>query len=267
MSIPFHIIKSIHMNKYIYSLILLFSTSFVFSQEKEYTIEEEEPKKDSLVFVKVGTQIPYQFNVDLAYNFSKRVSAELEIGVIPTSFGKIITANMGELGMNADRLTLIEGFFTTGQVLGLGINYRFNDHAYVKLMGQMVDMTPQGIDMNLFNTIYDVSFAEYEQMNDANELVPLQLMIKSRLYNMSIFYGRKLFDITERLSLYSELGLVKPIKVNNYFWPQNYRLSEVQPFLEKIESANKDLQDQFLKYTFIPTVNIYLYYRLKTCNC
>lgn len=251
------------MNRFLLSTVFILMSLFSIAQEKEYTIGDDTEGNDSLIFIKVGSQIPYQINIDLAYNFSSRISGELEFGFINPSFASRILDGYDAMGMPADVSSLINSFFKNGQVIGIGMNYRFKNESYLKGMFQMVDMTANLIDMDLLESVEGVSFADIEQTNSDGELVPMQLFVKNRLYNAAVFYGRRILPLSERLNINAEIGFIKTLGANNFFWARNYRNVN----LDRMEEVNKSLNNSFRQFGFIPTLNIYLHYRLKTCDC
>jgi gamma-glutamylcyclotransferase (GGCT)/AIG2-like uncharacterized protein YtfP len=92
-------------------------------------------------------------------------------------------------------------------------------------------------------------------------------MIPSQTYFAS-YIGTSLFNITKSFYVVGEIGIKKLIN-------SNYRFTfsrEVYQSLDELEKTYYDnlsaqMKANFAASAFIPVINVYLVYKLKTCDC
>ena len=254
------------MKKYIFILpfvLLLFPVTL--------QAQEEEKPVDSLILLKAGTQIPYSYNMILSYQFTPKISGEITWNLFRPPYDNTIRNYMLNFGADEGKLDVISTGFWKGYSVGLGAAYHLNRKSYVKLGFRLGDMGHVRVDHDNIQKRFGYSIDPLLPNNSdtaVTDTFDLIMTLRSRLYNVNVAYGRNLFNISNRFFVNAEVGFNKVLGSRHYIGTINRtELQEDKGVQQLYKNMEDDLRDIFWKYGFYPTINLYLVYRLRSCNC
>jgi hypothetical protein len=206
----------------------------------------------------IGSQIPVQFTAGYGYRFSDRMSARAQAGFITKPYSGFIVSAMKAFGMDKYLAQVIKKAFQSGAVYGVSPNYHFGRN-YVGIYGQYMHLKGGGITPADALSVYlKKDFTQFDVLG----LPVFEFSMQSNMVNAGVLFGRQFRLHNPRLSINGEAGLSKIVTSKNSF-SSNRSLIDRTAFAQKMyKEIDKEMQDAYWKYGFIPTINLYLVYHL-----
>ena len=209
-------------------------------------------------FLKIGTQIPYQYNGGAEISVHPRMGVEGKLGILTAPYDKAILSITQWFGVDDTLKKLIDGAFKHGTIIELGANYHFKQH-YVGIFGQFVRLKAAATPVSIWNSFTGLDFAPLNPSGDAL----LQLTMKVNLYQLGVVYGHRFAFKNPRWELHTEVGVSKTIASKSILSSNRPRLdakSEVQALYKEADDYLND--EIFIPYVIVPTLNVYVAYKL-----
>lgn len=205
--------------------------------------------------IMVGTQIPLQYTLGFNYPFSPVISARAQVGLLTKPYDRMMLGIMENFGLEKNLGRLIEKSLDHGLMFTLGGNYHIGKN-YIGIFGQHArlkgDISLENAAIAYFDS--DLSFLSPFGMS------LLEVSARSNIYNVGILYGRKIILPNPRFEILAEAGIAKVLLSKNYF-STNQRLVEQLPLVKQVyRNMDRDFQEAYLRYGYIPTINLYLNY-------
>jgi hypothetical protein len=217
-----------------------------------------DPQTFSKAHVFIGTQVPLQFTGGLGYQFSDRVSARAQAGFITKPYSGFIVDAMEAFGLDKYLGRVIRKAFRSGTVFGIGPVYHFGKN-YVGVYGQYMHLKGGGITpADALSVYFKKDFTEF----DLTGLPVFEFSMQSNMVNAGALFGRR-FDLKNpRLSINGEIGLSKIVASRNSFSSNRTLIDRTSLARNLYADLDKEMQDAYWKHGFVPTLNLYLVYRL-----
>ena len=145
-----------------------------------------------------------------------------------------------------------------GTLLGIGSNYRFGKN-YAGISGQYIHLKGGGITpADALSVYFNQDFSSF----DPTGLPAFEFNMQSDILNINALYGHEFQLHNPSLSINTEVGLSKITASKNGF-SSNRSLVDGTAFARNIyKQIDKEMRTSFWKYGFIPTISVYLVYRL-----
>ena len=243
---------------YLSAFTLLFlQVSGLFAQDTT-TYHQTSNKGFSKSELLLGTQIPFQFTAGFRQNFSNRISAQVQAGIITRPYSGFIVDAMEAFGMDKKLSRVIKKAFRSGTVIGIGPNYHFGRN-YIGFYGQYMHLKGGGVTPADALSVYFKK--DFTQFNIAS--LPLfEFSLQSNAVNAGALFGHEFRLRNPKLSLLGEAGLSKIVASKSSF-TSNRTLIDRTSFAQTLfKEMDQGMRDAYWKYGFIPTINLYLAYHL-----
>ncbi len=236
-------------------LILTLSASLVAQDSARVSSGNKSLTKSRLF---IGSQIPVDFTAGYSYQFNDRYSAAAHVGFITKPYSSFLINAMQTFGMDENLGKVIKKAFRTGGVYGIGPTYHFKK-THVGVFGQYMHLKGGGITPADALSVYFKK--DFTPLN-VNSLPAFEFSMQSNLVNVGALFGYVFQLRNPRLSINSEASLSKIIGSKNTF-SSNRTLIDRTAFVQNIyREIDDEMRDAFIKYGFIPSLNLYLVYHL-----
>lgn len=203
--------------------------------------------------LKIGTQIPLQYNLGAEFNANKYIGVSGNFGVLTKPYDKAILGILKAFGTEEVYIEIIQSAFALGLVGDFGFTIHCNKKNYFRLFGQYVALSADDTPVDLIETYYNINL-DGNRFNRNNEI---NLSMKSNLLQAGLTYGHSFALPNPRMKIDLELSVSKNISANTeLFLNQNY-------LLNASTLINSDLEKMYFDYAYIPSINIYFTYILK----
>lgn len=219
------------------------------------TFTEGKTARNSLL---AGTQIPLQFTVGYEHRLSRQVSARVQVGIVSKPYSSFIVDAMEANGMDKYLSRVIRKSFRGGIVLGLGPNFHFGKN-YFGITGQYMRFRAGGITpADALSIHFKKDFSQF----DLNGLPLFEFAMQSNIINAGLLYGRQFQLRHPRLALHAEAGIAKIVASNNSFSSNRSSVDRTRFAANLYAELDEEMRSAYWKHGFIPTLNLYLFYRL-----
>jgi hypothetical protein len=206
----------------------------------------------------IGSQIPVQFTAGYGYQFSDRFSLRTQAGLVTKPYSGFIVNAMEAFGMDKYLAQAIKKSFRSGTVLGAGPNYHFGK-SYIGIYGQYMHLKGGGITpADALSIHLKKDFTDF----NVGGLPLFEFSLQSNLMNIGALFGRSFQLRSPRLSINGEISLSKIVASKNSFSSNRTIVDRTVYAQNLFKEIDNDMRDAYWKYGFIPTINMYLIYRL-----
>jgi hypothetical protein len=206
----------------------------------------------------LGSQIPVQFTAGYGYQFSNRLSVRAQAGLITKPYRGFIVNAMEAFGMDEYLAQVIKKSFRSGTVLGVGPNLHFGKN-YIGVYGQYMHLKGGGITpADALSIHFKKDFTDF----NVTGLPIFEFSLQSNLVNVGALFGHSFQLRNPRLSISGEAGLSKIVASENSFSSNRTIVDRTAYAQNLFKEIDNDMDDAYQKYGFIPTINLYLVYRL-----
>lgn len=247
--------------KFVSCLFFLLSfaltNSYLSAQIKSGNSETGNTFSKSSIFI--GTQIPLQFTTGYAFQISNHFSAKAQAGFLTKPYDGLIVNSLQVFGLDKNLGRVIKKAFRTGRLLGIGLDYHFGKN-YAGIYGQYIHLKGGGITpADALSVYFNQDFSSF----DPTGLPAFEFNMQSDILNINAMFGHEFQLRNPHLSINTEVGLSKIVASKNYF-SSNRSAVDGTAFARNIyNQIDKEMRTAFWKYGFIPTISVYLVYRLR----
>lgn len=214
----------------------------------------------------VGTQFPVQIGLGYQYHTGKHLSGRVQAGLLVPPYDRFIIYSMEAFGFDKKYSKALDEAFQLGWVASLNPQYHFgpSGNHYLRLQGQFARLKgsirlDEAVELLLDNQI---------SIPDLSQL-PIRIpdfSTRSNLFLLGVHYGHRFQLAHPRLTLQTEIGFNKIIGSRNEY-TTNIKLldnnSLVQVYYRNLDDR---LRSYYLQYGYIPSISLYLIYRLGRLN-
>jgi len=204
----------------------------------------------------IHAEIPVQIGIGFETFLSKRISVQVQGGVLTEPNSTLIISSLEALGTDPEIILMIENTFKFGIVGELGVRYNFKKN-YAGAFFQNISLSGNDTPTSLIESYYDVDLSTYPTRPRKNSTVETSLTLRSQLYQVGVLYGRRLSFKNPRWNLNLELGISKNIASSSELSSENKNLEALSAEVEK------ELDYWYSNYAYVPSLTVVLAYSLK----
>jgi len=247
-------------------IIMLLIAPVVRGQNTRNYIIVKPPQTDSLAILKIGGQIPFAYQFSLGYHFTKTIRIGVGLGFIDGPNPSMLSTynKLGDRTYNQSMV--LDQMQWRASTSHISMAYAFESRFYLKADLEALNFEPTVVPIYYFeneNTQFNAAFPDLAPI-DKNT----GLYMGARQTYFSLYLGAALFHLTKRLYTVSEIGIKSLIGQNYNFAPSASALDDLdQSQQDYLQSLKVQMKANFNRSPFIPVINFYLVYKLKTCDC
>lgn len=209
--------------------------------------------------IKIGTEIPLQYSIMYEQKIKENITSNIQLGILTKPYDKIILSILQSLGTDKAIIKMIEDAFSFGNLISAGVNYHKNKN-YVGFFSQYINLKAGTSSTEMLENYFQLDINDFIQIDggqlnkitykgqELEFIIPIKL--KSELYQIGFLYGRR-FPLTEHFEICSEFALSKTFYSRNTLYIFN---SQSPLIINNI--IDSELKQVYLKYSFIPTLNL-----------
>lgn len=224
------------MKKIIFALVLLFSITANAQNEKPIIFE-------------LGTEFPLNYSLGFGADIYENVQFTLRAGILTKPYDAIILNTLKLFGVEESYTNTIGDSFTHGFVLKGGLNYKFEGF-YIGAYYSFFRLNAADVPTDLLNNFYGIN------LPTSSTLDFIEYHLRSNLHNLGVSVGKS-FPINEQFSIGGEFSMAKTIGsksgVSSNFDPDMVMATGI---------IHKELDPLYKKYGFLPSVNIFIRFKL-----
>lgn len=207
-------------------------------------------------YVVAGVNVPFQYAAGIEYTLSKKFSIGFNAGIVTKPFDKIILEIMNSLGTSTSVTNTIGESFSFGYTLQPTLYWHFYRKYYAAIYGQYGYLQANNAPQDAIEAYYGVSLSQYPIRRNTTQQA--DIIFSSSIYNAGLLVGRR-FNFKKggsRFHLRTELAFTK-------IFGSYSTLSSGTRDLSKLSTeADAEMKDYYWQYGYLPTVNIYIAFRL-----
>lgn len=214
-------------------------------------------------YIQVGTQFPLQYTAGFEYRFHPRFSTSLQVGLLAKPYDKYLLYCMEVAGLSKKLSQIIERSFEKAYMTSLGINYHFNQKYYAGVYGLAARMYGRGPLLELADVYYKGKFPTNMDPALLSVAEGLQMNWESDLICAGLMAGRRFLLPNDKFEIRTEIGFTK-IMGSQSRYSVGYSLIDESVLAQDLYARmNEEFKKSYWKYGYVPSLNLYLVYRLK----
>jgi hypothetical protein len=219
-----------------------------------------QPKTPSIL---LGTQFPLQYTAGFDYQFHPRFSASLQAGILAKPYDKYLLYCMEVAGLSKSLSRIIEKSFEKAYIGSLGVNYHFNGKYYAGIYGLGARMYGKGPLLELANVYYKGKLPANVDPALLAVAEGLQMNWESDLVCAGILAGRRFLLPKSKFEFRTEIGFTKIMGSQSRYSVGNSIIDESALARDLYTQMNAEFKKSYWKYGYVPSLNLYVVYRLK----
>jgi hypothetical protein len=205
--------------------------------------------------IKVGSQIPIQYAAQYDFLTSKHFSVNAQLGILTKPYDQVILNILESFGVSEEVVDVLTYAFDFGLVSQMGVNYHFKKN-YLGVTGSWIHLRASDTPVAIMESAYNVDVSSYPTRPKQNTSSPITITLASELFTTGILYGRRFNFKNPRVELHTELGFAKVIASKNYVDSAQRSLTNLSALVDE------ELDDDYLAYGYLPSINLFLVYKL-----
>lgn len=201
--------------------------------------------------VDLGTEIPVIYSAGLTFPVYKQLDLNFRTGILTYPYDRAIISILDAF-VNDKALTgTIGEAFSYGICFKSGINYLFRS-LYTGIHYSFLSLTAKDTPVDLINNYYGLN------LPISYIFEPVVYMLRSDLHNAGLVIGKN-FRINEQIVFSAEFSVMKTFLSNT-----RLESSRALNIIDASTLIHNKLEDYYLAYGWIPTIN--LYFRFQTAK-
>lgn len=192
--------------------------------------------------VQIGTQFPLMYAVGYEYQFKNDISFNFQAGVLTKPYDEIILNVLESYSDNKALMSTIGEAFKYGLIIQPTLKYNFSKN-YIGLYYSYFWLYAEDTPMEAFENYYGVSLPIGIRQDE--------MKLRSELLNIGLMYGRRFYFKNPSFQIWLELSLAKTC------WSYTELTHEDYNFESLSNSVDEELNEYYMKYGYLPSLNIY----------
>ncbi|MBC3788827.1 hypothetical protein [Spirosoma utsteinense] len=206
-----------------------------------------------------GVQVPLNYTVGYRFQPSRRLSVQVQGGLIAAPFDRYTLRTLKTFGLNANLSRIIEQSFRQGSSLSLGVNLHANSPWYAGLFGQYVHFSAGPITpADGLGIYFKQDFSGFGLLNSPAFVFTLQ----SNWWIGGLRIGRSFTFKESRFGLNTEVSLGKILATRNTFSSNRSLVDGLGVTQRLYSSLDNEIDAKLRRNGLLPTLNALLTYRL-----
>lgn len=206
-----------------------------------------------------GIQIPLNYAVGYRFQFSPRLSAQVQGGLIADPFEPYMLKLLGGFGLDRNLSRIIDRSFRQGNSLSVGLNVHTRSPWYAGLFGQYILLTAGPVTpADGLGLYFKQDFSGFGLLASPAFVFNLQ----SNLWVGGLRVGRSLRFGTSRFGLNLEASVGKILTTQNHFSSNRSLVDGLGITQGLYRNLSNEIDKKLRRSGYLPTVNAWLTYRL-----
>ncbi|QJD77723.1 hypothetical protein [Spirosoma rhododendri] len=207
-----------------------------------------------------GVQIPLNYTLGYRYQFSRRLSVQVQGGLIAAPFERYTLKLLEGFGLDPNLSRVIDRSFRQGSSASLGISVHANSPWYGTLFGQYVHFSAGPITpADGLGIYFNRDFSGFSPLNSPAFVFNLQ----SNFWVAGLRVGRSFQFTNSRFGLNTELSLGKIVTTKNTFASNRPLIDDLGVTQRLYTNLDNEIDTKLRQYGYLPTLNVLLTYRLR----
>lgn len=199
----------------------------------------------------IGTQIPLTYNLGYEFQFSTKWSISSQFGILTKPYDKAILTLMEEFGTDEQLVNTVGEAFSYGLAFQPEIIYTIRKWE-IGIFYSYFFLKAEDAPKNAIENYYGVSFPIRPPIFIGSN----NLTLTSNLYNAGIKFGRKFFFKNPAFEIRTEFDFAKTFASKSKLTANDADIDRIS------ELVDKDLNEYYIDYGYLPALNIRLLYHL-----
>lgn len=206
-----------------------------------------------------GLKIPLNYTAGYRWQFHRRLSAQVEGGLIAAPFDRYTLKTLETFGLDPTLSGALDRSFRAGSSLSVGVNVHANTPWYVGAFGQYVQLAAGPITpADALGVYFGRDFSSVGLLNSPSFVFNLQ----ANLWVAGVRAGRSFRFAPSRFGLIIEASLGKIVGTRNTFNSNQPLVDGLGVTRRLYEALDSEVDTKLRENGFLPTLNVLLTYRL-----
>lgn len=206
-----------------------------------------------------GVQLPLNYGAGYRFQFSRRLSAQVQGGLIAPPFDRYTLKTLELFGLDPTLSRAIDRSFRAGTSIGLGLNVHATSPWYAGVYGQYVRLAAGPITpADALGVYFMRDFSGFGLLDSPAFVFNLQ----TNLWVGGIRVGRSIRFRDSRFGLLTEVSLGKILATNNNLSSNRALIDGLSVTQRLYQQLDRQIDEKVRKNGFLPTLNILLTYQL-----
>ena len=241
------------MKKFLLSGLLLGLSGLLYAQQRP----TDRFKLKHTLFA--GVQLPLNYVVGYRLQVSRRLSAQLQGGVIAAPFDRYTLKTMEAFGLDPQLSQALDRSFRQGSSVGAGLNFHANSPWYAGVFGQYVHLAAGPITpADALGVYFQRDFSGFGLLDSPSFVFTMQ----SNVWLGGVRVGRSIRFGPSRFGLNAEASVGKIFATRNTFSSNRPFIDELGVTQRLYGSLTQEIDSKLRQHGFLPTLNLLLTYRL-----
>ncbi|MEQ9440046.1 MAG: hypothetical protein RIG62_13405 [Cyclobacteriaceae bacterium] len=214
-----------------------------------YSTGLAQPELYPLHRLKVAAEVPVQFSLDYELSFTRRLSTQLQLGLLSEPNTNLILSTLEALGTDELVILMIEDAFQSGWVMEGGVHYNFGRN-YTGLFIQQLRLNGKDTPQDLVETVMDTEISDEPGRSRRGNASEATLTLKSNLWQAGLLYGRRFPFKDGHSEINLEVGFSKNIGSSSSLYAEGRNLNALS------KSVDIYLDNIYHDYAYIPSFTV-----------
>ncbi len=237
-------------------LLLLFTLPVLAqAQENQPQISRFQPVHTAFV----GVQLPLNYTAGYRFQFSRRLSAQVQGGLIAAPFDRYTIKTLEAFGLDPALGNTLDRSVRQGSIIGAGVSIHANSPWYAGVFGQYIRLKAGPISpADGLGVYFKRDFSGFGLLNSPAFVFNLQ----SDLWVGGVRVGRSFRFTDSRFGLNTEVSLGKVITTRNTFSSNRALIDALGVTQNLYKNLDDEIDTKLRQSGFLPTLNLLLTYRI-----
>lgn len=206
-----------------------------------------------------GVKIPLNYTAGYRFQFSRRLLAQAEGGLIAAPFDRYTLRTLEAFGLEPTLSRALDRSFRRGSSVSFGVNVHAGSPWYAGVYGQYVRLAAGAITpADALGVYFKRDFSGFGLLNSPTFVFNMQ----SNLWVAGLRVGRSIRFADSHFGLNVEASLGKIVATRNAF-SSNRSLVDGLGLTQRLyDNLNAEVDTKLRRNGFLPTLNLLLTYRL-----
>lgn len=206
-----------------------------------------------------GVQLPLNYVAGYRFQFSRRLSAQVQGGLVAAPFDRYTLKTLETFGLDPNLSQVIDRSFRQGRSVSLGVNVHANTPWYAGLYGQYVHFSAGPITpADGLGVYFNRDFSGFGLLNSPAFVFNLQ----SNWWIGGLRVGRAFTFNESPFGLQAEVSIGKILTTRNTFTSNRSLVDGLGVTQRLYSNLDNEIDTKLRRNGFLPTLNLLLTYRL-----
>ena len=206
-----------------------------------------------------GVQIPLNYAAGYRLQISRRLSAQVQGGLIEAPFDRYTLKTLEAFGLDASLSRALDRSFQRGTSLAVGVNVHANTPWYAGVYGQYIQLAAGPITpADALGVYFKRDFSGFGLLDSPAFVFNMQ----ANLWVAGLRVGRSIRFADSRFGLNPEASIGKIVATKNTFSSNRALIDGLGVTQRLYSNLNDEIDTKLRQNGFLPTLNVLLTYRI-----